>query len=81
MSFAGLQGNILFVVQNDVNGYSRVLRDFSGGNLGNDVEAIGDFVTPGNFGINSIYAANSNMAVDVGNVQGTYAIIGMIRPS
>lgn len=81
MAFTGLQGNILFVVQNAPDGTSRVLRDFSGGNLGNDVEVIGDFVTPGNFGMTSIAAANSNMAVTVGNVHTSYSWIGMIRPS
>jgi hypothetical protein len=81
MGFAGFQGNILFVVQTDTTGQSRVLRDFSGGNLGTDVEAIGDYVTPSNFGINSIGVANSNVAVTVGNVHETYAFLGLVRPS
>jgi len=81
MSFAGYKGNTLFVVQNYTDGTSRVLRDFSGGNLANDVEIIGDFVTPGNFGINSFYAANVNMGVGVGNVHNAYAWISMVRPS
>lgn len=81
MSFAGYQGNTLFVVQNDTNGYSRILRDFSGGHLGNDAEIIGDFVTPGNFGINSFQAANVNMGIGVGNLHPTYAFIGMVRPA
>lgn len=81
MEFVGYQGNTLFVVQSYIDGTSRVLRDFSGGALANDVEIIGDFTTPGNFGIASIAAANENMAITVGPVQGTYAFIGMIRPA
>jgi hypothetical protein len=81
MGFAGFQGNILFVVQTNTDLTSRVLRDFSGGALANDVEIIGDFVTPGNFKMNSIGVANSNVAVTVGEVHGTYAFLGLIRPA
>lgn len=81
MGFAGFQGNILFVVQTNVNSYSRILRDFSGGNLGGDVEPIGDFVTPGNFKINSIGVANANVATTAGEVHGTYGFLGLVRPS
>lgn len=77
--YAGFQGNTLFVVQSFTDGTSRVLRDFSGNNLGNDVEIIGDFVTPGNFGINSIAAANVNVATTVGELHGTYAFLGLVR--
>lgn len=81
MNFAGYQGNVLFVVQANTDSTCRVLRDFSGGNLGNDVEVIGDFVTPGNFGINSFAPANVNMGISVGEVHETYAFIGMVRPA
>jgi hypothetical protein len=81
MEFAGFQGNTLFVIQTNTDNTSRVLRDFSGGNLANDVEPIGDFVTPGNFKMNSIAAANVNMAITVGELHNTYAFIGMIRPA
>jgi hypothetical protein len=81
MSFAGYQGNTLFVVQTNTDSTSRVLRDFSGGNLANDVEAIGDFTTPGNFKINSIAAANSNVATTVGEVHETYGFLGLLRPA
>lgn len=83
MDFVGYLGNTLFVIQNFTDGTSRVLRDFSGGNLGQDVEPIGDFVTPGNFGYTSIAAANENMAMVVGNIHpaGQFAFIGMVRPS
>jgi hypothetical protein len=81
MDFIGYQGNTLFVVQSYTDGSSRVLRDFSGGALANDVEIIGDYVTPGNFGMVSIAAANENMAICVGPTHGTYAFIGMVRPA
>lgn len=81
MDGAGYQGNTLFITQNDVNGNSRILRDFSGGNLGNDVEIIGDFVTPGNFGINAFATANVNMGVGVGNVHNGSAWVDMVRPA
>lgn len=77
----GFQGNTMFVVQNDVSGNSRVLRDFSGGNLGNDIEPIGDFVAPGNFGFNALTAANVNFAIVVGNVHNSVAYVGKVRPS
>lgn len=79
MSFAGFQGNTLFVLQTNTDNTSRVLRDYSGGNLGNDVEIIGDFVTPGNFKMNSIAAANVNCCTTVGELHGTYAFLGMLR--
>jgi hypothetical protein len=79
--YAGFAGNTLFVLQSYTDGTTRVLRDFSGNNLANDVEIIGDYVTPGNFGIVSITAANENMAITAGNNHGTYAFLGMIRPA
>ena len=81
MNFAGYKGNVLFVVQTNTDSTSRVLRDFSGGNLAADVEIIGDYVTPGNFKINSVAPANVNMATTVGENHGTYAFLGMIRPA
>lgn len=81
MNFAGYQGNVFFVVQANTDSTCRILRDFSGGNLGNDVEFVGDYVTPANFGINSFAPANENMGVSVGEVHETYAFIGMVRPA
>lgn len=81
MGFAGYKGNVLFVIQAAVDSTCRVLRDFSGGNLGNDVEPIGDFVTPSNFKMNSIAAVNVNFAITGGEVHDVYAFLGKIRPS
>jgi len=81
MNFAGYTGNTFFVIQAAADSTCRVLRDFSGGALGYDVEPIGDFVTPGNNKYNSIAPANVNMAVTVGELHGSFAFIGMIRPA
>lgn len=79
IDFAGYRGDVMFVVQSDANGYSRLLRDFSGGAMGTDVEIIGDFQTPGNFGFNSIDAVNANFAMVVGPVHNTYGFIGKLH--
>jgi len=81
MNFAGYTGNTFYVIQAATDSTCRVLRDFSGGNLGNDVEMVGDFVTPGNNKYNSIAPANVNFAITVGELHGTYAFLGKIRPA
>lgn len=78
LQFAGIFGDMLFVVQTNANGDSRVLRDLSGGALGDDVEIIGSFDFPANNGINSIAPANQNAAVTVGEVAGSFAFIGRV---
>lgn len=79
MAFAGYKGNVFFYIQTSVANTSRVMRDFSGGNLGGDVEPIGDYVTPSNFKYNSIGAANVNMGIVVGEVHENYAYLGKVR--
>lgn len=79
--FVGYQGNVLYVLQSAADSTSRILRDFSGGNLGTDVKIVGDFVAPGNFGMTSMAFANVNMGITVGNVHGSYAYIGKVRPA
>lgn len=78
LKFAGFQGDVLFIIQNDANGNSRVLRDISGGALGEQVEVVGSFTQPSNFGIVSIAPANINTAVTVGNIHATYGFIGKV---
>lgn len=79
MEFGGWRGDVLFVVHTDPNGLSRVLRDLSGGALGlPQVEVIGEYTDPSNFGINSIAPANRNVACCVGQIHQTYAFVGMI---
>lgn len=81
MNFAGFLGDLLYVVQTNTDNTSRVLRDWSGGALGKNVEIVGDFTTPSNFKINSIALANVNMGITVGQIHETYAFVGMIRPN
>ncbi len=81
MNFIGYTGNTLYVIQAAADSTCRVLRDLSGGALGSDVEAVGDFVTPGNNKYNSIQPANVNFAITVGELHGSFAFIGMIRPA
>lgn len=79
IQFVGFLGEEMWVVQTNTDNTSRVLRDFSGGNLGNDVEIVGDFTNPSNFKINSIAPATVNDALTVGEVHETYAFTGKIR--
>lgn len=81
MAFIGYRGDVLYVLQRNTNNSNRVLRDLSGGALGNDVEVIGDFNTPPNFGINSIGMANVNFGLTVGQIHEQYGFIGQIRPN
>lgn len=67
IAFAGYKGDNMFVLQNDANGNSRIIRDLSGSALGPDQDfSFNDFTTPGNNGINAIAAANPNFCVAVG---------------
>lgn len=76
---AGYKGSIMYVVQTNGDGLSRVLRDLSGGVMGVDTEYIGVWTSPANFGINSIAPANANFAMTVGEVHVTYAFIGVLK--
>jgi hypothetical protein len=82
LQFVGYKGNMLFVLQRNAAGNSRVLRDISGGYLTNSqVEVIGDFTVPVNNKMNSIAPANENYAMVAGEVESTYAYIGSVLPS
>lgn len=78
MQFAGWKGDCLLIIQNDINGYSRILRDISGGALGNQVEEIGYFTQPSQNGIVSIAMADINTGLCVGNIHETYGFIGKL---
>ncbi len=75
----GYRGSIMYVIQTDGNNLSRVLRDLSGGVMGVDVDLVGNYTSPANFGMNSIAPANANFAMTVGEVHVTYAFIGSIQ--
>lgn len=81
LQFAGYRGNMLFILQRNAAGNSRVLRDISGGYLtDSQVEIIGDFSTPVNNKMNSIAPSSENQALVVGEVESTYAYIGNVVP-
>jgi hypothetical protein len=79
LQFVGYKGNMLFILQRNAAGNSRVLRDISGGYLtDSQTEVIGDFTTPVNNQMNSIAPANENYAMVVGEVESTYAYVGSV---
>lgn len=76
--FAGHKGSVLYVIQTNGSSKSRILRDFSGGNLGQDVEIIGSFASPADNVINAIVAPKVNKAVCVGELLSTTGYIGVV---
>lgn len=77
LAFAGDDGEVLFVLQTNGSSQSRVLRDLSGGRLGNDVEAISAFTSPANSTFNAVAAADHNTAMVAGAVNSTYGFLGL----
>lgn len=78
LQFTGFRGSMLYMIQTNSSGNSRILRDISGG--GGQFEIIGGFTSPGNFGYNSIAPANINVAIAVGELHETYAAIVKVLP-
>lgn len=79
LQFTGYKGNMLYILQRNAAGNSRVLRDISGGYLtDSQVEVIGDFTTPVNNLMNSIAPANENLAMVVGEVENVFAYVGKV---
>lgn len=79
LQFTGYKGNMLYILQRNAAGNSRVLRDISGGYLtDSQVEVIGDFTTPVNNLMNSIAPANENLALVVGEVEASFAYVGKV---
>lgn len=79
IEFSGYHGDVMWVLQNDANGNSRVIRDLSGSALGPDQDiSFNDFVTPGNNGYKSIASCNPNCCVVVGAVHSAFGYIGQI---
>jgi len=87
LQFAGFRGSVLFILQSNASGYTRVLRDITGGHTdtvkgtGMKCEIIGDFTNPSNFGINSIAPASITRALTAGQVHETYGFIGSVLPA
>lgn len=80
LQFAGYRGSVLFIVQTSSAPTSRVLRDISGGATNMQIEEVGTFTSPSNFGINSIAPASITLAITVGEVHETYGFIGKVQP-
>lgn len=78
IKFSGYKGDVMWVVQNDANGNSRVILDLSGSALATDQRFIGDFVTPGNNGFKSLATCNPNFSAVVGNSHSGAGYIGTI---
>jgi len=76
--FAGFRGAVLFVVQTDGSSQSRVLRDLSGGNLGQDVEIFGSFTSPATNVINAIVAPDENTAYVAGEALSSFGYLGKV---
>jgi hypothetical protein len=76
--FADPGGQIMYVIQTNTATKSRILRDLSGGNMANDVELVGSYLSPGNGSFSSIAVADINTAVVVGAVQGGFSYIGKV---
>jgi hypothetical protein len=81
LAFAGYKGSVLFIVQTNAANVSRVLRDISGGATGMQIEEVGGFTSPSNFGINSIAPASITRALTVGEIHETYGFIGSVLAS
>lgn len=76
--FSGYKGDVMWILQNDANGNSRIIQDLSGSALGTDQNVIGSFLSPGNNGFKSIASCNPNFCTAVGNVHSSYGYLGAI---
>ena len=81
IQFAGFRGSVMFILQSNAQGYTRVLRDISGGATQTQCEEVGGFTNPSNFGINSIAPASITRALTAGQVHETYGFLGSILPA
>lgn len=81
LAFGGFEGSVLWVAQTNAGATgSRILRDLSGGRLGNDVEVIGSFTSPTNATYNAIagvrYDANTLMVVGDNSTTSFLGLVG-----
>lgn len=76
--FVGYRGNHLFVLQTTPTGNTtRLLRDISGG--AGQWELVSQYVSPSNFGINSVAMANINSGMVAGEVHESFAFLGRVK--
>jgi hypothetical protein len=69
---------VMFVVQSNAATESRVLVDYSGGNMATWALAVGSFSSPANSLIKRIAPANVNYALTVGPVDGGAGFVGVV---
>jgi hypothetical protein len=79
IQFADVRQQIMFVVQSNAATQSRVLVDYSGGQMAKWATAFGaTFTSPANSIINSIAPVSANFAMTVGEPNGGQGFIGKI---
>lgn len=77
--FSKPDGVFMWAVQNNVgNTASRILRDLSGGAMGQDTEILNPGNFTGNSGINSIATSSPNIAMTVGQISSLFGFIGKV---
>lgn len=78
LAFAGDDGELLYLIQSNGSSQSRILRDHSGGQVGNDVEVIGAYTDPANSTFNALAMADLNTGMLIGDVNGGQGYIGLL---
>jgi hypothetical protein len=78
MAFSDAMGSFFWVVQTNGSSQSRVLIDYSGGDMASAAVAIGSFTSPGNAIINAIAPANADYALTVGEPVNSNGFTGVI---
>jgi hypothetical protein len=79
LAFTGWNGFALTVLQRNAAGKDRVLWDYNGGHLTDMIRIIGGYTSPGNSNINSIAPVNPNFAMTAGELNLTYAFMGVVQ--
>lgn len=75
MSFGGVKGNTLVMIQTNGSSQSRIILDRSGGNLGNQGVVLGTFTQPSNTGLNTVALSSQNYGLAGGEIDSTYAAL------
>lgn len=78
IEFAEARQAIMFVLQADSGGDTRVLVDYTGGAAGKWMTSVGTYTSPGNSGINAIAPTSANFALTVGPIDSAAGFIGVV---
>lgn len=78
IGFCEARQQIMYVVQSNASTQSRVIIDYTGGNMANGAIAIGTFTAPANSIINSIVAVSANLAFTYGEVNAAIGFMGKV---